>query len=1098
MAQGKGFRIPVRAALEQFQRDMKDMKEIGRRAGTETGDAILKEMKAEFQRRQGALREAVAKGVFDKEAAKRISRDFAKEFNVGILEALKQMRKAGKDTTDEFSRLQRSLRNVSTEGGRSARDFNRNWIQQVQGIPGWVRGTFAGGMIAAFTYVAGQVLRVFQRMARGIRDTLALGGQVQEQRGIFEQLTTGRGIDPTAALEAVRRGTRGMISDLELFQRVNFALNAGLQLNTQQMQDLATVSRRLGEAVGKEAGPAWETFVEALSKGQERGLKQFGLITDLSSAMAAWEKQTGRNRKELSDLEQKQIFVNAALAEGLEKVRALGADDLDAADRLDQIAAAWANLKNQAAEAIVQAPAIARLLDGIGTNAEQSAARIQDLADRLGALVQLIAGSPVLRVLFGITKVGLKLEGRALGSVLGIDSDAFETELARIRAARQQGEQLAQTRAEIVKLVTDLEALAARGNKAALTALQQIADSEKEGAAAAAAALGRLSDRKTGGAEDPEKAKRLAEQRARLQERLATELAKLTASAVDEALLQVEKFEREWIAAFGRMDDATARAFARIRDSIEMEGRATEIREQIAAYGKAHLAASTDVLPLLAGLRRLIDGLETERGAMSDTSKQYATWTGLIEDAEKAMVGLAGTTEKLGKAESDLTTDEKDSDDERIRRLRDSARTIGENIHAVLGLAEAFGALDSEAAASLATIADLGLAIGRLAGGDPSALPAVIAGAGQVLVGMLGESAADRERKEALRRNTQALDRLRKAYEEVALTGANLSNIRAALWEGREAFKFRSTDKAVQRDLKAGLQRILADYGLTLADLDALAEELGITIRDKEGRLLGEGLQALYEAAGIAAENLLKFANTAEGIRQKRDFEGRVFDIEDTPARRAQIELDILAEKAPELFKKYFGGLDPNTEAGRRQIEIQSRALARAIMAGDIDPALLGGLTGDDLKEFVLNLDEALDAFAAAAGTGESVTSGFDVSRTITEVTGSRIFGVLTTIAYDVHHIATRYGVDQMVPISAGAAAPAIAAGAGTVINLGGIDVVINGASLPAVTDPASGRRTGAAIGQGIFDGFQDAVDRSAGERTLAYRRARGKQAVIQ
>src|SRR3990170_1474899 len=181
MGQAKGFRIPVRAALEQFQRDMRDMKEIGRRAGTETGDVILKEMKAEFQRRQGALREAVAKGVFDKEAAKRISRDFAKEFNVGILEALKQMRKAGKDTTDEFSRLQRSLRNVSTEGGRSARDFNRNWIQQVQGIPTWVRGTFAGGMIAAFTYVAGQVLRVFQRMARGIRDTLALGGQVQEQ-----------------------------------------------------------------------------------------------------------------------------------------------------------------------------------------------------------------------------------------------------------------------------------------------------------------------------------------------------------------------------------------------------------------------------------------------------------------------------------------------------------------------------------------------------------------------------------------------------------------------------------------------------------------------------------------------------------------------------------------------------------------------------------------------------------------------------------------------------------------------------------------------------------------------------------------------------
>jgi hypothetical protein len=947
-------------------------------------------------------------------------------------------------------------------------------------------------------------------MAQGIRQTLERGGAVQIARQSFGELSISSGLDPTRTLDALRRAARSTATDLDLMASANLALQSGLPATSEQLGQLAEGARRLGRALGRDASESFERLIASIAKGERRLIDELGIVINFNEEYEKYARNVLGVTRELTENEKVAARL-AAVLDGLgSRTARLGEDTLTAGDRMQQFAVFVENARNAMAEAIVESPKLAELLDRIGTGAEDGAGHIQNLADHVGALVDLmidranaIAEHPVARILFGFAKFQTKATLGALGLTGGLAAGAgFEDFLEQRRAARAAEQDLAGSRAEISKLVLELETLAARGDRAAMTALQQIADSQKEGAAAAAAAIGRLGRASGEGSGDPDTtardAERIAAERARLQEQLARELAQLTRSVVDESLLQLDKLEREWIAAFGRIDDDTAAKFASIRESIEAEGRAMEIEDQIRAYGEAHIEAAEDVVPLLAGLRALIDGLEQEAENTEEGSKVRKRFIDLIRMAEKAMLDLAKAAEDEGKKQEQSAQEAERAAQERLRLIREEARRLEDYARAALQVAESIGLIDSGAAKALGSIVELGAGIAlATATGGKEGIPLIIGGATALIGELFGP---DTERQEAIRRNTEAIDRLRLEFEGFQLSGGLLTSARAAIEDAiRSGGLLASGPGDIGRGGGRAVVQAFARQGISFAELKALADELGIELFDKNGMITSEGLLALQEALGIATDAVVGFGNSLDEQRAAREFEREVFDETASAAERAQDELDLLAKNAPDLFRKFFAGIDPSTAEGRAELEARTREVARLILTGELDPALLGDLTGEQLRELILGIDAALDEISEETGEG-GATAGFQVSRVITEASANIVVAQLSSIELNTRR--TYEGIYGLLTAAGGAiptnlpvpAAPTTTSAQSSGISIGKLEVYVSGTQIPPLTTPGAQQELGENVAIGFRRGLaEEQTDHQMGNRTVNYRRAVGK-----
>ena len=665
-----------------------------------------------------------------------------------------------------------------------------------------------------------------------------------------------------------------------------------------------------------------------------------------------------------------------------------------------------------------------------------------------------------------------------------------------------------------------------------------------------------------------EEAKKAADARLAIEQELQDRLAALMMDSFHLQYRELDKLEQRYIAAGGRIEGAVKKNFEAIGDAIRQSLELQNLQDAFTSIARGgatqnvvsdleKLVASTkewqqqlDAMDpkwkaaddLIGEIQRKIESIRAEaiaepfRKALDSRMQELrqALAEGIVDkDAFEQQGALAveyfnaGLLAKIKELEAGGNRELADalrkmlempsstsgrSGNDRARQIRDQARAVREYSDAIIGAAKSLGILDDQTAQTLSSIADLGVAIGRIAGGDLSAIPAAISSAAGLLSGLFGESQADKERKDAIRQNTEAIERLRDAMKASVLSGGNLAKLARALGGGRTAKQGEPTGTQTHPTLNeilgspisdAGVLNYFASLGLSFKDLKAAADELGITIVDKDGKLIRQGLRQLGDAAWIAAENMLKFADTADGLREKLDFQAQIFDVPDTPEERAKRELAILKEKAPAIFDKYFGGIDASTPQGQRQLEDAQRKLAQDILDGVLDPSALGGLTGEDLKAILLNIDASTDAMAQAA-TDSAATAGFTVKREITFAQAGTMIGVLTTIAFDTTQLVAWQPrlVDAIRSLGPGggtgasATAGMMADRSGGVTNhvsVGDVNLAVNGGNFPAVRDRASAREFGGYMGAAAAEAMRQRMeDQRAGQALLGYRRARG------
>lgn len=1059
MVAPRGLFIPTRFDLNAARRDLEQLKATGKRVGSEAGDLLVKNLRSELQRKIGVAKEALNNGLINKAELRKISADATKELNAGISAGLKQLRKEGKENTEEFSRLQRALKTVGTEARHAGQTGAQSF--SLMGKASSVLRNALGGIAAYFT--ARAIGRFFgdsiKEAEEASRVWTNLEGAVENAGVSFDRVRP----RIEAAAKAVQASTRfsdeqyaealtEVISITNDYTGAVQNMDVVLDLAARKKIDLVTAAQLVGKAMVGETGTLARYGIvvrdgaDAIELMRER---MRGAAEQDGKSLAG---QLQRLRNEWADI--KEAVGEATLAN--DSATASVASLADALEKLE----GWVKRNHNAFAGIISIAA------GFGRH--------------IGALVEEIES--------WVDGAG-RLAGAEIASIkVGIDLEDPKQVLARYRIALREVQALG-ARKEQLRIPALFSPIAKQRRDAVIEQLEaetEVVAFLEQAYIRATNAAGELSDipppkprPKTDEQIAAEKRaieerKRAAEELARIQHDITERAFALNHTAVEEALRALDQLEAEAEekakAAGKTVSDAFREQLGKIREDVKLGGTIDELQEQFSRLSK--LKPSAESFAALEEMRARVlalrDGIDQNSdrwkqldgilGQVADRMKSIeaealiadvkavfdATMLDLREQAARGVIDQAKFKEEARKAgetlkrailavidrlrkEGKLTVEVEtvlvgaaedagnaggsgpDPNEERIRNLREQARVLEENARAALQLAEAFGLIDSEAAQAIQTVVQLATSVARIAAGDFTAIPSAIASVASLVTSFGG----DKERAAIIESNTQALKDLAAELAGFRVTGEVVERATRAI---DKALAIRSPNEGQDRKL---LQRNMEKLGLSMADLDRIAKDLGITIRDKEGRLVREGLEQLSQALKDQAELINGFRLTPDDQRRSAEMEADILDRADDSNAKLAREINLLARFMPSL-QETIAGIDTSTPEGRAEVEALVRSLFAQFQAGTLN---LEDLTRDEFLEIIQNLESALDE-GGVSGTGENA-EGFSVVRTITEVTANRLVGVLTTIAALEKLVAENTG--RLVQLFGGTLSPAAA-----------------------------------------------------------------------
>ena len=420
---------------------------------------------------------------------------------------------------------------------------------------------------------------------------------------------------------------------------------------------------------------------------------------------------------------------------------------------------------------------------------------------------------------------------------------------------------------------------------------------------------------------------------------------------------------------------------------------------------------------------------------------------------------------------------------------------------ALIDAGRAMGIFGSESSAALNSVANITESIialtaaGISTGGIFTAIGGIVAGLGALGGALFG--GGDKVAATAQKENTEAIRLLTSAMLNQLLDQpiGEIFNIQAAI-EAARIRREEQVGEAGRRRRGRNGDDLIGDTGTEPQSfMDLFIEELlalGLTMDDVRRIISGLGLELVESAEGfaklaeeLAALDLSRALSTFTGQLGLLRREFALFDITDPV----------------EKVKRMLGVLDAFTDLDVPDLEADGAAAVEEFIQGffnglqDLTPeemaARFGGLSINQILDLMGDIESLLDGVEDGAADG--VTRGFQVSRTITEVTGNRLVGTMTTVSFWAERTALAVEA-QLVLMGGGLRAPTRtelnAAGVSTTgtetfgsISVGPItigDIIVTG-----VTDPGD-------TAEVIARDLTGKIDRALGKELQNVRRARG------
>lgn len=639
-------------------------------------------------------------------------------------------------------------------------------------------------------------------------------------------------------------------------------------------------------------------------------------------------------------------------------------------------------------------------------------------------------------------------DANAQGTLVEALRDLPVTEVEKIAlGARNFAENLGKAvQVADVELVETLDALAKRMRTAADEAKRaQDALSGKGGAATGKPPL------------DPDLVKR---QQALL-ESLQNIVAQNTTNLADDLALAIDRLEKQ-IRETGIASEQAAPALRALRAELGAL-KATEVIDPGSVQtSEEALRLLNDLYILQLGLTK---GSKAHEVIQQKINALEARRTQLLEEEAKLGEEMTDDAEALGPAYDGAAKSAKSL----LDLLVENVDAIAEVARGAIGLAQALGLADSNAAALLQNVITVAETLPKALSGDPTAIAGFLGGLGGLIGGLFGgESPEERARREALARNTLALEVLAREVGNAGLgfTGSEFAKFQEFVQ------RITSPDFVLKDNTKLGnrIDAELRKLGLNRQDLEDAARELGLEFRNT-----AEFYRQFAEA--IKQTELTQFTQTFVGQLDSLRDRFELFDLTDPIKQLEEISKLAGSQFGSPAIAAALKGLDLSTPEGRAAAERAIQALFEKLQTGALTPGELGDLTLDQFRDLLKEIERLIDA---SGGAGDAGVESFVETRSITEVTGNRLLSradsqvaLLQDIDDQLRQI---LGVIRAVTLPGGPVAPpnlagltATAGGGGVIVQLapGAVVVQLGPGATPAEAE-ALGTAAGTALVQQV------------------------------
>jgi TP901 family phage tail tape measure protein len=515
-------------------------------------------------------------------------------------------------------------------------------------------------------------------------------------------------------------------------------------------------------------------------------------------------------------------------------------------------------------------------------------------------------------------------------------------------------------------------------------------------------------------------------------------------AAVKAAESERKKIRDEAAKLLTELDDVTTRALDGVAGALRRTIGKT-VEEVQALLASDQISAATK-----AGLQSRLNSFTALQGELLDAQQDATTTAAVLAQAEQeeqsralerisvreqdlvlkksetknleAQALLEKQLLELGRARAALTGDVfalPDSIDQ-AKESSDGLRTaIFGAVDGAIALADAFGGVSNETRRTLQNLSLIGRSFSEYrkaqrdattnntALGGAARLTAAASAASGLLSLVAGIGSAFDARKDEQRRNTQALRDLTLKIGDLAttsLSGDTLSRISRVVSDPQ---RFLNSLRVGTRIIDQPAE-IARQAGVALSDVQAVLDEFNITF-DRDLASIANLSNALKQAdlnayIGSVTGSLQRFQDslTADGITDP---------------------LEILTRRIAALTQGKTGfpalasaleGLDLSSVEGRATALDRTRALFSQVQNGTLGLDQFGGFSISDARQQLLDLISGLRESVTGGSTG---TGGFNETRTITEVTGSRLVSYLSylpQIAADIRAIAAAFQIPTL------------------------------------------------------------------------------------
>lgn len=252
-------------------------------------------------------------------------------------------------------------------------------------------------------------------------------GTINRGQGVSELSAAFNSLGGTSAqLDKLRTSMQGLVSDTDIMRASNEALLAGL--SPEQFERVAAAADSLGDAVGVNTKDAMDQLTRAVNTGNERLLKQYGIVIDNKKAEEDFARQIGVSAEQLNEAGKKEAARIAILNKMDEQVKKVGAAHVTAGDGVQRLGAAFDNVLDKFTQAINENQNLSTAVDTLGNTVSSLPL---EYVENFGAALGRMASVPI----DALNEIAAAVRGisDAFGYSSGGGGDPMQARLSELR-----------------------------------------------------------------------------------------------------------------------------------------------------------------------------------------------------------------------------------------------------------------------------------------------------------------------------------------------------------------------------------------------------------------------------------------------------------------------------------------------------------------------------------------------------------------------------------------------------------------------------------------------------------------------------------------